>query len=109
MAQERKSKAWTVYADPDETEERFRARVEQELVDIFPLAYRGGRGVIVAPLRRQVWDEVSQREVYVTIGFAFEEVFMPGVASVAASGAASIVDEPEDAVAAAAAAEPVEA
>lgn len=74
MAQERKGREWVILADDFETDGDFRSAVEQDLVDIFPMANRGGRGVIVAPLRVQ--DDTG---VYFTAGFAFEEVFMPAV------------------------------
>lgn len=97
MAQERKSRAWAIYAEHYESDAEFRGAVEQALVDIFPLGFYSGRGVIVAPLRVQD-DEGG----YATIGFAFEEVFMPAVRRQAEEG-------PEEALAdvvAAAAPEP---
>lgn len=73
MATERKGREWVIRADEFDSDADFRVAVEQELVDIFPMANRGGRGVIVAPLRVQDGDG------YYTAGFAFEEVFMPAV------------------------------
>ncbi len=73
MASERKGREWVILAEHFESDADFRSAVEQELVDIFPMANRGGRGVIVAPLR------VKDGDAYYTAGFAFEEVFMPAV------------------------------
>lgn len=75
MAQERKSRTWTVIAEDGEPESETRARIEQALVDIYPLGFYGRRGVIVAPA--YALDEESGE--YRTVGFVFEEVFIPPV------------------------------
>lgn len=77
MGQQRQSKRWVVYAQDFESTAEFRGAVEQELVDAYPLLTRGGRGVVVAPIRMKATDEVSGEEMYVTVGVTFEEVFIP--------------------------------
>lgn len=77
MGQQRQSKKWRVYAQDFETGAEYRAAVEQALLDTYPLLHDGGRGVIVAPIRVKVRDEVAGDEVYVTAGVTFEEVFIP--------------------------------
>jgi hypothetical protein len=74
-AQERKARHWVLLAQHYETDQDFRVAVEQALVDIYALSYWGGRGVMTAPIRRKD----PETDTYVTIGFAFEEVFMPAV------------------------------
>lgn len=73
MGQERKGREWAVYARDYGSDAEFRAAIEQELVDIYAMTYRSGRGVIVAPLRARDDDG------YFTAGYAFQEVFMPAV------------------------------
>lgn len=73
MGQQRKNREWLVAERDYETEEEFRAAVEQRLVDIFAISFYSGRGVIVSPLRAKVDGE------YRTLGFHFEETFIPAV------------------------------
>lgn len=85
--QERKGREWVLLAKHYESDADFRAAVENALVDIFAISYWGGRGVCVAPLR--VKDEATG--TYVTVGFAFEEVWMPALKSPEPES----VDEPD--------------
>lgn len=70
-----KGREWVLLAKHYDTDQDFRAAVENALVDIYPISFWGGRGVMVAPLRVQDGSTGS----YVTVGFAFEEVWMPAI------------------------------
>lgn len=70
-----KGREWVLLAKHYDTDQDFRAAVENALVDIYPISFWGGRGVMVAPLRVQDGSTGS----YVTVGFAFEEVWMPAL------------------------------
>lgn len=69
-----KGREWVLLAEHYETDDDFRRAVENALVDIYAISFWGGRGVMVAPLRVQ---DAGGR--YATVGFAFEEVWMPAL------------------------------
>lgn len=74
MGQEREGRQWTIYASECESEEHFRAKAEQALLDIYAIVYWRGQGIAVTPLRVQHDDGT-----YRTEGFVLAEVFAPAV------------------------------
>ncbi len=65
---------WRVMAEDFQTDEDFRAAVEQELAGLENMMFRLGDGMQVAPLRAQL-----QGGEYVTVGYFFRNVFVPAV------------------------------
>jgi hypothetical protein len=86
-----KGREWVLLAKHYDTDSDFRAAVENALVDIFPISFWGGRGVMVAPLR------VQDGQTYVTVGFVFEEVWMPAVKAPGSDEVEELLAEPVEA------------
>lgn len=83
-----RQRTWLVDSRDYETDAEFRVAVEQELVDVYAIGYRSGRGVIVLPVRAEI-----AQGVWETIAFAFEETFVPAARSEPIVETEGIADE----------------
>jgi hypothetical protein len=96
VSTQREGRQWVIPAEEYADEEEFREAVARELAGLENMGHRLGRGFIVTPLRRA--RELGGTRVYDTIGWAFQETFMPAVASAPALEPEAVTEELEPAV-----------
>jgi hypothetical protein len=94
VSAQREGRQWVILADEYADEEEFREAVARELAGLENMGHRLGRGFVVTPLRQA--RELGGTRVYDTVGWAFQETFMPAVA-VAPALEPDPVEEPEPA------------
>lgn len=87
---DQRSRDWTIEYDDFETEEAFRQAIEIELARFEHLGFRTGRALIAAPIRTRAEDDGT----YITIGWRFQEAFMPAAKPAVAEAEPELEPEP---------------